>query len=162
MAKGAGVIEDRKRFYCNAGSRYADKHAIRINEQGHKTLVKTGEKTDIYAKIVSHKDECDIESLLARAEVEGYEILERKEASYGDVTAIPKSLLEAQIMLQDQENEFNHLPLEVRKQFNFSFSEYIAEAGNNIESWANKMGFVKEEAAAAPEAATAAPEGGEQ
>lgn len=130
--------KERVRFYCNPGSRLADVHAIRIDDLGHKTLVKTGEQTDIYAKIQSHVDECDIEALLARSEVEGYEILDRKEAMYGDVTVAPKSLLEAQIMLQDRENEFNQLPLEIRKEFNFSFSEYIAEAGNNVENWAKK------------------------
>ena len=119
MGKGAAVIEDRKRYYSKAGSRYADIHAIRIDELGHKTLVKTGEKTDIQAKIESHADECDIEALLARSEIEGYEILQKREAMYGDVTITPKSLLEAQIMLQDRENEFNQLPLEIRKEFNY-------------------------------------------
>ena len=138
--------KERVRFYSNAGSQLADKHAIRIDDFGHKTLVKTGEQTNIYLKIQSHVDECDIEILLARSEVEGYEILDRKAASYGDVTTAPKSLLEAQIMLQDQENEFNQLPLEIRKKFNFSFSEYIAEASKDIKNWAEKMGF-KEKAA---------------
>ena len=135
----------RQRFYCNPGSAYAEQHAIRIDENGHKTLVLSGEKVDIRAKIISHMDECDIEALLARSEIEGDEVLNRREAIYGDITLVPKSLLEAQIELQNRENEFNMLPLDIRKQFNFSFSEYIAEAGNNIESWASKMGYVKEQ-----------------
>lgn len=53
--------------------------------------------------------------ILARAEVEGYEILDRREVMSGDVTLVPKSLLEAQITLQKQENDFNKLPLDVRK-----------------------------------------------
>ena len=57
---------------------------------------------------------------------------------------VPTSMLEAAQMLQDRENEFNKLPLDIRKQFNFNFNEYIAEAGNNIESWATKMGIIKE------------------
>ena len=133
----------KQRFYSNPGSAYAEQHAIRIDENGHKTLVLTGEKVDIRAKIISHMDECDIEALLARSEIEGDEILNRRDAIYGDITLVPKSLLEAQIELQNRENEFNMLPLETRKQFNFSFSEYIAEAGKDINSWANKMGFIK-------------------
>lgn len=133
-----------KVVFTKKGDRYADKHAISIDDYGHKTLTKTGEKTNIYLKIQAHADEVDIEKILARAEIEGYEILDRREVIEGDVTMMPKSLLEAQIMLQKQENEFNKLPIEVRKEFNFNFNEYIASASNNIEDWANKMGFTKE------------------
>lgn len=138
----------RDRFYSNPGSRLAPIHAIRIDDLGHKTLVDTGEKTDIYEKIKSHADEVDIAELLRRCDVEGYQVLDRAAVTEGDVTVVPKSMMEAQQMLQEQENKFNQLPIDIRKQFNFSFSEYIAEAGNDISSWANKMGFtskVKEE-----------------
>lgn len=135
----------RDRFFCNPGSQLAPIHSIRIDDNGHKTLVDTGEKTDIYAKIVSHKDEVDIELLLRRCEAEGYQILDRQEAVSGDVTLAPKSLLEAQQILQDQENTFNQLPLEIRKEFNFNFNEYIAEASNNMDSWGRKMRIIKDQ-----------------
>lgn len=155
--------KERIRFHCAAGSRYADKHAIRIDDKGHKTLVKTGEKTDIYTKIQSHKDECDIELILQRAEVEGYEILDKRQVMEGDVTMVPKSLMEAQMMLQDMENNFNKLPLDIRREFNFNFNEYVATAGNDMETWSRKMGYIK---SVAPEPSTkevAAPtEGGEE
>lgn len=151
------------RFYCKSGSRYADKHAVRIDDKGHKTLVKTGEKTDIYAKIQSHKDECDIELILQRAEVEGYEILDKRQVISGDVTAVPKSLMEAQMMLQNMENDFNKLPIDVRRQFNFSFNEYVAEAGNDLNSWSKKMGYIKDAAPDPSAKVEAAPtEGGEE
>lgn len=155
--------KEKIRFHCAAGSRYADKHAIRIDENGHKTLVKTGEKTDIYAKIQSHKDECDIELILQRAEVEGYEILDKRQVMEGDVTMVPKSLMEAQMMLQDMENNFNKLPIDIRRQFNFNFNEYIATAGNDMETWSRKMGYIKEAAPDLPKEEVAAPtEGGEK
>lgn len=132
----------RDRFYSNPGSQLAIKHEIRIDEKGHKTLIDTGEKTDIYQKIISHADECDIELLLTRCQAEGYEILNRREAISGDVTMVPKSMLEAAMTLQEQENNFNQLPLDIRKKFNFSFTEYIAEAGNDLNNWATKMGII--------------------
>lgn len=157
--------KERKRFYSNPGSQYADVHRIRIDEQGHKTLVKTGEKTNIYVKICMHQDEVDIDNILRRAETEGYEILDKRAAYSGDLTQAPKSMLEAAIMLNDQEVEFNHLPLDIRKAFNFSFTEYLAEANNNLESWATKMGYVKEtnQETTTPETTTPEPikEGGE-
>lgn len=139
------------RVFTIPGSRYADKHAISIDDNGHKTLRKTGEKTNIYLKIQAHADECDIEKILNRAEIEGYEILDRKEVMSGDVTMVPKSLMEAQITLQEQENAFNKLPLEVRKKFNFSFTEYIAQASNNFTQWADKMGYLPNHEEQTPE-----------
>ena len=140
-----GSEKPRDRFYSNPGSQLAPVHEIRIDDKGHKTLIDTGEKTDIYAKIKSHNDEVDIVALLRRCDVEGYQILDQREAMSGDVTMVPKSFMEAQQMLQDMENKFNKLPLETRKEFNFSFTEYIAEAGNDFNSWSKKMGLIKEE-----------------
>lgn len=148
----------RDRYYSNAGSQWAEEHAIRIDDNGHKTLVKTGEKTNIYEKIKSHEAECDIVELLRRCDAEGYQVLDRAAVQEGDVTVVPRSFMEAQILLQEQENKFNQLPLDVRKQFGFSFTQYIAEAGKDINSWASKMGIVKEPAAA-PTEPVAAPTG---
>ena len=133
--------KERKRFYCPAGEQYADDHAIVIDDFGHKELKKTGTKTNIYEIIQSHADECDIEQLLERAKAEGMEILDRREAIYGDMTNVPKSLLEATQILQNMENNFNELPLEIREKFNFNFNEYIAEGSNNFDSWMTKMGY---------------------
>lgn len=135
----------RDTFFSNPGTRLAPIHKVRIDENGHKTLVNTGEYTDTYLAIQSHVEECDITEIWARAQMEGYQVLDRREVTEGDMTVIPTSLLEAQIMLQDQENYFNQLPLETRKAFNFNFNEYIAEAGKNLESWSKKMGIVKEQ-----------------
>lgn len=141
------MIKDKEkihvRFYSNPGSRYAENHAIRIDDNGHKSLAKTGELTDIYEKIQKHVDECDIEKILARTDAEGFEILNKREASTGDVTVAPKSMMEAAQRLNDMEQEFNHLPLETRKAFNFNFNEYIAEAGKDLKSWCNKMGLTQ-------------------
>lgn len=51
----------QKVVHTTPGSRYADKHAISIDQNGHKSLNKTGEQTNIYLKIQAHADECDIE-----------------------------------------------------------------------------------------------------
>lgn len=141
-----------KRYFSNPGSKLAENHAIRIDDNGHKTLAKTGEKTDIYEKIKSHDLEVDIFEILRRCDAEGYQILDAAKVIEGDVTVVPKSMMEAQMILQEQENTFNQLPLDIRKQFNFSFTQYIAEAGNDIKSWGNKMGLYKTPVADQPKA----------
>lgn len=153
----------RDRYYSNPGSRIAELHAIRIDDLGHKTLVKTGEITDIYVKIQSHVDDVDITALWQRAQMEGYQVLDRREVTQGDLTIVPNSLMEAAQILQDQENKFNQLPIDIRREFNFDFNQYIAESGRNIESWSKKMGLFKEpETTKTPEPQPQTKEGGEQ
>lgn len=156
------ATKERPRFFCNAGSRYAHKHAVRIDDNGHKSLVRTGEVTDIYTKIQSHVDECDIKLIWERAQTEGYEILNKREAISGDVTMCPTSMLDAAQRLQDMENDFNQLPLDIRRAFNFSFTEYIAEAGKDANSWATKMGYIKPEPTVPEPAVPVEEKGGEQ
>lgn len=156
------ATKETKRFYCNPGSRLAPKHAVRIDDNGHKSLVQTGEFTNIYEKIQSHVEECDIKLIWERAQTEGYEILNKREAISGDVTMCPTSMLDAAQKLQDMENDFNQLPLDVRRSFNFSFTEYIAEAGKDVSSWAAKMGLVKPEPEVPEPKVPAIKEGGEE
>lgn len=154
----------RDKKYCNPGSQFAEEHIIQIDDQGHKTLVKSGEVTNIYLKIQAHADSCDIEKILARCEIEGYEILDQRNVLEGDVTLAPKSMLEAAQKLQEAENNFNKLPIDVRRQFNFNFNEYIASASNDLKSWATKMGFVDTTVTTEmeKEVASASGEGGEE
>ena len=128
------MSKERTHFYAPSGSMYADNHAVRIDDHGHKTLVKDGTKTNTYEVIQSYADECDIEQIIKRAQaLEDPEILNRAQGIYGDITSTPKSLLEAAQMLQDAENEFNELPIDIRRNFNFNFNEYIAAASNDKE-----------------------------
>lgn len=136
--------KEHRRYYSPSGSRYANEHIIEIDDEGHKTLVKSGKTIDTYAKIQAHKDSVDIDKLLERAEIEGYEVLNQRQANYMDLTIMPKNLIESAQMLQAAENDFNKLPLETRKEFNFSFTEYIAAANKDITKFAEKLGIKRE------------------
>ena len=135
---------EKKRLYSNPGKRIAIVHAIRIDEYGHKTLVDTGERTNTYEIIQSHFDEVNMENILAKYDAEGPEALLRKESMYADVTSAPKDMIEAQMKLQDITNQFNSLPIDIRRNFNFSVNEYIA-AARNPEELATKLGYIKTE-----------------
>lgn len=139
-------IQANKIKFTNPGSRLATVHRIRIDDNGHKTLMATGEKKNAYAIIQKHADEVDIYEIMRRCEIEGYEILDAKQVYEGDVTITPKTMMEAMQKLQDAENNFAKLPLEIRQKFNFSFTEYIAQADKDLEGWAKNMGFVSDSA----------------
>ena len=140
------AIQANKIKCTNPGSRLATVHRIRIDDNGHKTLMATGEKKNAYAIIQKHADEVGIYEIMRRCEIEGYEILDAKQVYEGDVTMTPKTMMEAMQKLQDAENNFAKLPLEVRQKFNFSFTEYIAQADKDLEKWSRNMGFVSDPA----------------
>lgn len=100
-----------------------------VAKDGSIKVVETG-KTNIYEKIQASKDDTLIYNILDRFNAGDTSVLYQRQGSYGDFTQAPKTLVEAQQALINAENYFNSLPLEVRKEFNHSLSEFLASAGN--------------------------------
>lgn len=124
------------------GSKFHNDYEIQISENGHKVLVKVGEHNE-YEKIQEHLEETLIENILQRAELGDPLALEARKGSYLDTTDMPKTLAEAQNKILKITQEFEQLPINIRKQFDYSPEKYVQEYGS--ESWAKTMGFVKEE-----------------
>lgn len=115
-------------------------YELKTDDKGNQNLVKTGE-TNIREKMQQYKDECDVKQILARAVVDP-NALNQRQGFYADVTEMPKSLGEAQQMINDIKTEFNKLPPEERAKFNFSAEEYVAQYGT--EEWLKKVTKLKE------------------
>lgn len=126
---------------CPTGTKYDTTYEMKIDSHGHKVLKSVGQ-TDRYAKIQSHAEECDIEVILKKATLDPT-VLNRRLGQYGDFTAAPKTLAEAQQMMIDLENAFKDLPLEVREKFDFSVEKFIHDAGSK--SWIDAMSVSKDD-----------------
>lgn len=100
-----------------------------VAKDGTVRIVENG-KTNIYEKIQASKDETLVYNILDRFKAGDTSVLMQRQGSYGDFTQAPKTLVEAQQALIDAENYFMSLPLEVRKEFNHSVSEFLASAGS--------------------------------
>lgn len=113
-------------------------------ETGKKELKKSG-STNIYEKIQAAKESTLIYNIIERYK-QGYEeVLTKTKGIYADITQMPTSLAEAQQRLIDAENYFNKMPLELRKEFNNSYTEFLASINNgNIEKIAKKYAKVEE------------------
>lgn len=107
-----------------------DTYSIEINkETGKKELKATG-KTNIYEFIQKSLDDTLVYNILKKFEAGDLDALNRAVGAYGDFTNAPRSLAEAQQLIINAEKEFNKLPLDVRKEFNYSASEFLAGFGN--------------------------------
>lgn len=123
------LYKDRPKLYSNPGSRIAPVFSKVADKNGVVELKVTGEK-DIYSEIQSHAQSVDIKTIMSRYESEqDPSILNQKKGIYIDTTEMPKTFAEVQGIIIAETNRFNQLPLETRKQFNYSVEEYVASIG---------------------------------
>lgn len=121
------------------GNEYDLIRQMRVDENGHKYLITTG-KTNRYEKIQAHAEETNIGNILAKATMDP-SVLQKKNPQYFDAVDMPKTLAEAQTKIMTIKNEFNDLPLEIRKRYDNSVEKYIADYGT--ENWAINVGLIK-------------------
>lgn len=119
-------------------------YSYRIDENGIKTLEKTGE-VDVYAQIQSYLEETKIENIIKRAtydpEAIGSQEWMKNETT--DISNIPSNYHEWKRIVNKAEESFNTLPAELKAKFDNSVEKYIGEYGS--ESWAEKLGWKKQE-----------------
>lgn len=111
------------------GSRTVATYSLQIID-GKESIVKDGE-TDLWQSIQSYADSCDLESIVKRASLGDYSLLnQRSNAFFGDVRELPKTLLEAKEFSAKVDSFFDNLPLDIKKQYDNSPSKF-AEALEN-------------------------------
>lgn len=121
---------ERKRTRSKVGSRMQPTYKMHVDELGRRELRKVGE-VDLYAQIQSYKDSVDINVLLQRFARGDESALSKIQGVYGDFTQMPKTYAELAQRVIDAENIFNHLPIETRREFNFSPSEFFSSIGTD-------------------------------
>lgn len=123
---------ERKRTRSKVGSRLQPTYKMHVDDFGKRELKEVG-KVDIYSQIQSYKDSCDINLLLQRFARGDESALSKIQGVYGDFTQMPKTYAELAQRVIDAENIFNQLPIETRREFNFSPSEFFSSIGT--EKW---------------------------
>lgn len=123
--------DEHKRYHCTSGSRYEKEYQEQIDKKtGKKTLVVTGKK-DIYALIQSDLESTKIENILHKLAVGDFSVLRQAELTYVDEKDFPHSLMEAQNIVIKAKQEFEKMPVEVKKLFNNSAEQYVSEIGTD-------------------------------
>lgn len=99
-----------------------------FDEEGRPYL-ETVEKINMWEKTQSHKEECQIENILKAAALGDLSAFQQKEATYADVTGLPKTLAEYQNIVIKMKDEFNHMPDEIKNKFDNSPEKYVNMMG---------------------------------
>lgn len=129
-------------YYAPTGKRTEMRHSAHMDKDGRRFL-KADKEVAIYDLIQSHKEECEIENIIRRAVEGDYNALNAINGTFADITNCPSSIAEAQQYIIDAKTEFEKLPKEIRAKFENNAEIYIAEMGNDPESWLDKMGYTK-------------------
>lgn len=123
------TIMNRERIVSNSGDRFSPTYSLKVQDDGTKDLVQTG-KVDVYGKIQTYKDSCDIHFILERFVNGDESALSANTPSFGDFTEYPTTYAEMLQRQHDAEELFMSLPVEVRAEFNHSANEFFTSIGS--------------------------------
>lgn len=112
------------------GNQYINTYQEEITKKGKLRLVRTGQ-TNVYESIQADLESTKIENILHQLAMGDLNALKQREATYCDVTTMPKSLMEAQNLVIRMKDEFYKMPVEVRKEFDNSAEKYVNLMGTN-------------------------------
>lgn len=85
---------------------------------------------DIRAEIASHQDECDMSIIVSRLLQEPDAGYIDDEQMYGDVSELPKDILEACMYTDRAKAIFNRLPLNIRDSYGSNLYKFLKEVAN--------------------------------
>lgn len=131
-----------------SGSPTEPEYTMTIDKEGHKVLKKTGE-TNTYNLIQESLEATKIENIMRRVTEGDPTALNLMNGQYLDVTDVPNTLAEAQNFVIKASQEFEKLPIDIKRKFDMSPEKYVATFGS--EEWMTKVGWKKTPEAAAQE-----------
>ena len=121
-------VRQGERVQSESGSSGKIIYSPRIDEKGVLVLEATG-KEDLSAYINSFAESCDIHVIMTRFANGETDVLRKRQGTYGDFIGAPTSLADMFNRVKAGEDLFNSLPVEVKKKFNNSFTEFAIATG---------------------------------
>lgn len=109
-----------------AGSRFS-KTYVRASVDGE--LVESGTE-DVYDSIQKAAQGIRLEDLIRRARNGDPDAIPQPLDSYGDISHMPKDLLEAHGMLLDYRSKFNSLPVTLKNKYGNDFKKFLEAVGD--------------------------------
>lgn len=120
---------DPKAFLSPTGSRKKKVYGPRFDGK-ILTLIETGEM-DIQDEINSHALECDMSFILSRLGQGDTSVLNSRSPIFADFHNLPSNFREVLDVALSSEDLFNRLPVDVRKQFDNDYRQWLYSAGSD-------------------------------
>ena len=100
----------------SSGRTVKDVYTLDIAPNGEQKLVKTG-TVDIQAEINSHRNLCDVKSIIDRFTTSGELDKLHARGAYVDLTEMPRNLAEVHALLRKSEDIYNGMTDEMKSQY---------------------------------------------
>lgn len=100
----------------SSGRSVKDTYMLDIAPNGEQKLVKTG-TMDIQQEINSHRDLCDVKSIIDRFTMSGDLDKLQAKGAYVDFSEMPKNLAEVHALMRKSEDIYNGLSAELKSQY---------------------------------------------
>lgn len=126
------------KFVSNPGNRFKPSYKGEVQDDGSIELV-LDKIEDIWKNIQIEGVGASLPEIIARATAGDPTAFRQGQPFYGDVVDMPKTYAEILNTVNDGKAAFEKMPIDVRRNFNFSFEEWFATYGT--ENWFNNMGF---------------------
>lgn len=110
-----------------AGNKFLATYTLSTLE-GRETLERTG-KTNIYEMIQADLEDSKIENVIKKVMMGDLSVLRQSEPQYIDASTMPNDMMTVQNIIVKTKQEFEKMPEEVKKLFNYSAEEYVNEMG---------------------------------
>lgn len=112
----------------NPGSPIKTSYFGEYDKKGN-VIVKEKGKENIYAKIQSYADECDINILIKKFESGDTDAFNKRTAEFMDVSSLPDTYAGILNLVNRSSDYFNSLPVELKEKFDNDVNKFIATIG---------------------------------
>ena len=116
------------RTFINPGRTEKDTYMLEIAPNGEKKLIKTGVQ-QIQSEINSHRDLCDVKSIVERFTLSGEADKLSAKGNFVDLTELPKNLAETFDIVKKGKSLFESLKPEIKQYFG-SYEDFLANFAN--------------------------------
>lgn len=110
-----------------AGTKFLPTYTLSTLD-GRETLERTG-KTNIYEMIQADLEDSKIENVIKRVMMGDLTVLRQSDPQYIDASTMPNDMMTVQNIIVKTKQEFEKMPEEIKKLFNYSAEEYVNEMG---------------------------------
>lgn len=135
-------------YKTETGGPMKNEYSYKVDSFGRKVLEKTGE-SNLYEMIQLSLEDTKIENILARCAAGDTSMLHPNGGQYLDTTELPNNLIEAKQAMQQLENTWQDLPMDIKNKYNNDLDQFIGQSGT--EGWLRDMGLLPAEAKAVSE-----------
>lgn len=126
------IAGDRKAHHAPSGERYAIRYIMQYDKNGHKHLIENG-RTDLQEIIQKDLESTKIQNIIARCV--NPEELHMLQKTTVDITKMPTTMMEANNLMIAARQEFDALPLEIKRYYGNSAERYIADRSQDNSIW---------------------------